>query len=131
MGGFKRDSEVDVALHHGHPTYFVLFSPLHCERQILSDVLAALRRFVEEVSKRHGGRAPVLYGNCQAGWAVALLAAYCEGLAGPAVLNGSPLSYWAGASDAPPCGRQAGCWAVRDWCICWPTSQTAASTAHG
>ena len=38
----------------------------------------------------------MLYGNCQAGWATVLLAADCEGLVGPAVLNGSPLSYWAG-----------------------------------
>ncbi len=43
-----------------------------------------------------------LYGNCQAGWAVALLAAHCRGLTGPTVLNGSPLSYWAGASDVNP-----------------------------
>lgn len=68
----------------------------------MPDVLAALRRFVQEVSLRHGGRAPVLYGNCQAGWAVALLAAHCRGLTGPTVLNGSPLSYWAGASDVNP-----------------------------
>ncbi len=40
----------------------------------------------------------MLYGNCQAGWLVALLAADCAGMAGPAVLNGSPLSYWAGES---------------------------------
>lgn len=102
IGGFKRDSEVGVSLHHGHPTYFVIFFPLPCERQTLSDVLAALRRFVEEVSVRHGGSAPILYGNCQAGWAVTLLAAECAGTVGPSVLNGSPLSYWAGASDVNP-----------------------------
>jgi hypothetical protein len=65
-------------------------------------VLHALRRFVEEVGRRHPGMAPVLYGNCQAGWAVTLLSADCEGLVGPAVLNGSPLSYWAGESGANP-----------------------------
>ena len=31
-----------------------------------------------------------------------MLAADCEGLAGPVVLNGSPLSYWAGESGAQP-----------------------------
>jgi hypothetical protein len=102
IGGFKRDSEVGVALHHGHPTYFVSFFPMPCEHQTLPDVLAALRRFVQEVSERHEGRAPVLYGNCQAGWAVAVLAAHCHGLTGPTILNGSPLSYWAGASDVNP-----------------------------
>lgn len=102
IGGFKRDSEVGMALHEGHATYFVMFYPLPCPGQTLADVLAALRRFVEAVATRHPGMPPVLYGNCQAGWAVMLLAAGCEGLSGPAVLNGSPLSYWAGQSDVNP-----------------------------
>ena len=102
IGGFKRDSEVGMALHEGHPTYFVMFYPEPCPGQTLADVLHALRRFADEVARRHGGRPPTLYGNCQAGWAVALLAASHEGLLGPAVLNGSPLSYWAGASDVNP-----------------------------
>ena len=99
IGGFKHDSEVGMALHEGHPTYFIIFYPEPCPGQTLADVLHALRRFVDEVSRRHDGRPPTLYGNCQAGWAIALLAATHEGLLGPAVLNGSPLSYWAGASE--------------------------------
>jgi hypothetical protein len=102
IGGFKRDSEVGMALHEGHPVYFVIFFPEPCPGQTLADVLHALRRFVEEVSRRHKGTAPALYGNCQAGWAVTLLSADCEGLVGPAILNGSPLSYWAGENDANP-----------------------------
>lgn len=101
IGGFKHDSEVGVALHLGHPTYFASFFPEPCPGQTLGDVIHALRAFVEEIARRHGV-APVLYGNCQGGWAVALLAAECEGLDGPAVLNGSPLSYWAGAEDVNP-----------------------------
>ncbi len=102
IGGFKRDSEVGIALHEGHAVYFVVFFPEPCPGQTLADVLHALRRFVEYVSARHGGKPPILYGNCQAGWAVTLLAAGCEGLAGPVVLNGSPLSYWAGESGVNP-----------------------------
>ncbi|MBE0612729.1 MAG: DUF3141 domain-containing protein [Burkholderiales bacterium] len=102
IGGFKQDSEVGMALHEGHAVYFVMFFPEPSPGQTLADVLHALRRFVEEVGRRHEGTPPVLYGNCQAGWAVMLLAADCEGLVGPVVLNGSPLSYWAGASDANP-----------------------------
>jgi poly(3-hydroxyalkanoate) synthetase len=102
IGGFKRDSEVGMAMAEGHPVYFVIFFPEPAPEQTLEDVLFALRRFVEEVAARHDGAAPVLYGNCQAGWAVALLAAHCEGLAGPVVLNGSPLSYWAGEEGVNP-----------------------------
>ncbi|MCI0429679.1 MAG: DUF3141 domain-containing protein [Rhodospirillales bacterium] len=102
IGGFKRESEVGLALREGYPVYFVVFFPEPSHGQTLQDVQQALRRFVEEVARRHGGTPPVLYGNCQAGWAVALLAADCEGLAGPAVLNGSPLSYWAGESGVNP-----------------------------
>lgn len=108
IGGFKRDSEVGMALHEGHPVYFVIFYPKPCPNQTLADVLHALRRFVEHIGSLHDGRAPILYGNCQAGWAAVLLAADCEGLAGPVVLNGSPLSYWAGESGVNPMRLGAG-----------------------
>jgi hypothetical protein len=103
IGGFKRESEVGIALHEGHPVYFVSFFPQPCPGQTLEDVLHALRHFVEDVIKRHPDTLPpVLYGNCQAGWSVVFLSADCEGLAGPAILNGSPLSYWSGEGDVNP-----------------------------
>ena len=103
IGGLKRESEVGIALHEGHPVYFVSFFPQPCPGQTLEDVLNVLRRFVEEVIKRHPDTPPpVLYGNCQAGWLAALLSADCEGLTGPAILNGSPLSYWSGEEDVNP-----------------------------
>nr|WP_244111979.1 DUF3141 domain-containing protein [Burkholderia diffusa] len=102
IGGFKRDSEVGMAMHEGHAVYFVIFFPEPCPGQTLADVLHALRRFVDEVARRHPGKRPVMYGNCQAGWAITLLSADCEGLVGPAILNGSPLSYWAGESGVNP-----------------------------
>jgi hypothetical protein len=108
IGGFKRESEVGMALEEGHPVYFVVFFPEPCRGQTLADVLHALRQFVEAVAARHSGESPVLYGNCQAGWAVTLLSADCEGLVGPAVLNGSPLSYWAGEAGANPMRLSAG-----------------------
>jgi hypothetical protein len=108
IGGFKRDSEIGMALHQGHPVYFVTFFPEPMENQTLADVLHALRRFVQEVAERHPGAAPVVYGNCQAGWAATLLAADCAGLAGPVILNGTPLSYWAGESGVNPMRMAAG-----------------------
>jgi len=117
IGGFKRDSEVGIALHEGHPVYFVIFFPEPCPGQTLADVLHTLRGFVEEVARRHPGKPPILYGNCQAGWALALLSADCEGLSGPVVLNGSPLSYWVGESGVNPMriagGLTGGVWATR------------------
>jgi hypothetical protein len=117
IGGFKRDSEVGIALREGHPVYFVIFFPEPCPGQTLEDVLHALRRFVEDVAARHEGKPPILYGNCQAGWALALLSADCEGLSGPVVLNGSPLSYWAGESGVNPMriagGLTGGVWTTR------------------
>jgi len=116
IGGFKRDSEVGLALRAGHPVYFVAFAPEPVPGQTLLDVLHTLRRFVEEVANQHGSRAPILYGNCQAGWAITILAADCAGLVGSAVLNGSPLSYWAGESGINPMriagGFVGGAWLV-------------------
>ncbi len=114
IGGFKRDSEVGMALEAGRAVYFVVFFPEPRPDQTLADVHHTLRRFVEKICELHDGVAPVLYGNCQGGWAVALLAADCEGSAGPVVMNGSPLSYWAGASDVNPM-RLAGAFLGGAW----------------
>ena len=114
IGGFKRDSEVGMALHRGYPTYFVVFFPEPCPHQTLADVHHALRRFVATVQEKHPGSKPALYGNCQAGWAITLLSADCEGTVGPAILNGSPLSYWAGDTGVNPMrllgGLTGGAW---------------------
>ena len=56
IGGFKHDSEVGMALHEGHPVYFVIFFPEPAAGQTLIDVLHALRRFVEDVAQRHPGK---------------------------------------------------------------------------
>ena len=116
IGGFKRDSEVGLALRAGHPVYFVAFGPEPVPGQTLLDVLHTLRQFVGEVADRHAGQAPILYGNCQAGWAITILAADCAGLVGPAVLNGSPLSYWAGESGINPM-RIAGGFVGGTWLV--------------
>lgn len=116
IGGFKRDSEIGMAMHEGHPVYFVMFYPEPMPQQTLADVHYALRAFVAEVARRHPNTPPVLYGNCQAGWALTLLAADCAGLTGPVVLNGSPLSYWAGEAGSNPMrvmgGLSGGTWAA-------------------
>ena len=117
IGGSKRDSEIGDALAQGHPVYFILFHPEPEPGQTLEDVEKAEIRFIEEVSRRHPtSEKPVLIGNCQAGWAVALLGADRPDLTGPLVLNGSPLSYWSGVQGKNPMryagGLLGGIWLV-------------------
>jgi hypothetical protein len=103
IGGFKQDSEVGVALRAGHPVYFVTFRPQPEEGQTLADVMHAEARFLEEVIARHPKAAkPVVIGNCQAGWAISMLAAVRPELFGPLMVVGAPLSYWAGGSKLNP-----------------------------
>ena len=45
---------------------------------------------------------PCVIGNCQAGWAVMMLAATRPELFGPLIIPGSPLSYWAGVEGENP-----------------------------
>ena len=104
VGGFKLDSEIGFALRAGHPVYFIGFYPEPVPGQTLVDIGEAEARFLEEVIRRHPGarNKPFVIGNCQAGWAVAALAAVRPELTGPIVLVGAPLSYWAGADSQNP-----------------------------
>jgi hypothetical protein len=104
IGGFKADSEIGVALKAGHPCYFVGFTPDPVPGQTILDVTAAEAVFLETVIARHpeAEGKPCVIGNCQAGWAVAILAALRPDLVGPMILAGSPLSYWAGVHGRYP-----------------------------
>jgi pimeloyl-ACP methyl ester carboxylesterase/tellurite resistance protein len=103
IGGFKSDSQVGVALAHGHPVYFVIFLPKPQPGQTLADVCMAEGAFVREIAKRHpAAPRPVIIGNCQGGWAAMLLAASNPDLTGPVVASGAPLSYWAGVRGKNP-----------------------------
>ncbi|MBJ6373456.1 DUF3141 domain-containing protein [Sedimentitalea arenosa] len=104
IGGFKADSEIGVALEAGHPTYFIGFTPEPVPGQTIEDVARAEARFIEIVIERHPDAAekPCVIGNCQAGWAVPMLAAVRPELFGPMILPGAPLSYWAGVRGKNP-----------------------------
>lgn len=103
IGGSERDSEIGDALSQEHPVYFILFHPEPIPGQTLGDVEKAEIRFIEEVERLHPkAKKPAVIGNCQAGWAVALLGADRPDLTGPLVLNGSPLSYWSGIEGKKP-----------------------------
>ncbi len=97
IGGSKRDSEIGMALNAGHPVYFILFDTFPLRGQTIADVEKSEIRFIEEVGQRHPhAPRPAVIGNCQAGWALVMLSADRPGTTGPIILNGSPLSYWAG-----------------------------------
>ena len=104
IGGMKQDSEIGVALHSGHPCYFIGFLPDPVPGQTIEDVWNAQATFVADVAARHpkvDGK-PVIIANCQAGWQTMIMAAVNPDLAGPLLLAGSPLSYWAGVRGKNP-----------------------------
>ncbi len=97
IGGFKVESQVGVALEDGHPVYFVAFHQSPEPGQTLADVTHSEAAFVAEIKRRHpDAPPPVVVGNCQGGWATAVLAATHPELTGPIILNGAPMSYWGG-----------------------------------
>ncbi|MDB5570241.1 MAG: poly(3-hydroxybutyrate) depolymerase [Hyphomicrobiales bacterium] len=103
IGGFKQDSQVGVALKAGHPVYFVIFFPEPEHGQTLADVSRAETDFLDIVRRRHGETGkPVIIGNCQGGWAAMLVGALAPDLCGPIVINGAPMSYWAGNDGENP-----------------------------
>ena len=104
IGGFKADSEIGVAFKAGHPCYFVGFLPDPVPGQTLEDVARAEAVFVEKVIALHpdADAKPCVIGNCQAGWAVMMLAAMRPELFGPIIVAGSPLSYWGGVHGKYP-----------------------------
>ena len=104
IGGFKADSEIGMALKAGHPCYFVGFLPEPEPGQTIEDIACAEAVFLEKVIALHpdADGKPCVIGNCQAGWAIMILAALRPELFGPIILAGSPLSYWAGVHGKNP-----------------------------
>ncbi|MGD9331933.1 MAG: DUF3141 domain-containing protein [Desulfobacterales bacterium] len=103
IGGSKKDSQIGMALDAGHPVYFLIFFTAPVPGQTLADVRNAQIKFLETVRARHPqAPKPAVIGNCQGGWAAALVGAERPDLVGPMVFNGSPLSYWGGVEGVNP-----------------------------
>ena len=104
IGGFKSESEIGVAFKAGHPCYFVGFLPEPMPGQTIEDIAHAEAIFLEKVIALHPDAEgkPCVIGNCQAGWAIMMLAAIRPELFGPIIVAGSPLSYWAGVRGQYP-----------------------------
>jgi pimeloyl-ACP methyl ester carboxylesterase len=116
IGGFKSDSEIGVALRASHPCYFIGFLPEPMPGQTIEDVARAEEVFLEKVIELHpqADEKPCVIGNCQAGWAVMMLAALRPNLFGPIIVAGAPLSYWQGVHGKYPMrysgGLSGGSW---------------------
>jgi pimeloyl-ACP methyl ester carboxylesterase len=104
IGGSKEASQVGVALRAGHPVYFVAFQPEPEPGQTIADIAWAEAQFLRKVQELHpeAEGKPVVVGNCQAGWAIMMLAAAAPDLVGLISIAGSPLSYWAGVEGKNP-----------------------------
>jgi pimeloyl-ACP methyl ester carboxylesterase len=104
IGGFKADSEIGVAFKAGHPCYFIGFLPDPMPGQTIEDIAHAEAIFLQKVAELHpkADGKPCVIGNCQAGWAVMMLAAIRPELFGPIIIAGSPLSYWQGVHGQYP-----------------------------
>ncbi len=104
IGGFKADSEIGVAMKAGHPCYFIGFLPEPMPGQTIERIARAEAVFIETVISRHpeADGKPCVIGNCQAGWAVMILASLRPELFGPIIVAGAPLAYWAGVHGKNP-----------------------------
>jgi len=104
IGGFKADSEIGVAMKAGHPCYFIGFLPEPMPGQTIERIARAEAQFIEKVTALHpdADGKPCVIGNCQAGWAVMILASLRPELFGPIIVAGAPLAYWAGVHGKNP-----------------------------
>src|ERR1700739_4660447 len=104
IGGFKADSEIGVAMKAGHPCYFIGFMPEPMPGQTIEDIARAEGTLLGKVMALHpdADGKPCVIGNCQAGWAVMILASLRPELFGPIIIAGAPLSYWAGVRGKYP-----------------------------
>jgi pimeloyl-ACP methyl ester carboxylesterase len=104
IGGFKSDSEIGVVMKAGHPCYFVGFLPNPMPGQTIEDIGRAEAVFLKKVIELHpeADGKPCVIGNCQAGWAIMMLASVRPELFGPLIIAGSPLSYWNGVHGRNP-----------------------------
>jgi pimeloyl-ACP methyl ester carboxylesterase len=116
IGGFKADSEIGVAMKAGHPCYFIGFLPEPMPGQTIERIARAEALFIERIISLHpqADGKPCVIGNCQAGWAVMILASLRPELFGPLIIAGAPLAYWEGVHGKYPMrytgGLMGGSW---------------------
>ena len=111
IGGFKADSEIGVAMKAGHPCYFIGFLPEPMPGQTIERIARAEAIFIEKVIERHpeADGKPCVIGNCQAGWAIMILASLRPELFGPSSLPARRLPIGRACTANTRCAIPAGC----------------------
>ena len=127
IGGFKADSEIGVALKAGHPCYFIGFLPEPMPGQTIEDIMRAEAVFLEKVIALHpeADGKPCVIGNCQAGWAVMMLAATGRSCS---VRSSSPVRrcpIGPACAARIRCATAAACWAAAG------SRRSRATSVHG
>src|ERR1700758_315436 len=119
IGGFKADSEIGVAMKAGHPCYFIGFLPEPMPGQTIECIARAEAIFIEKVIERHPNAdgKPCVIGNCQAGWAVMILASLRPELFGPLIIAGGLLggSWLTALTSDLGAGKFDGAWLVQNF----------------
>jgi pimeloyl-ACP methyl ester carboxylesterase len=115
IGGFKRESEIGVALAEGYQVYFVGFSADPVPGQSFLDVVEGQVSLIERVVALHpDSPRPIVFGNCQAGYQTFMGAMLRPELYGTIIMAGSPVSYWQGVHGKNPMryagGLMGGSW---------------------
>ena len=134
IGGFKAESEIGVALRAGHPCYFVGFLPEPVPGQTIEDMARAEAIFLQKVIDLHpdADGKPCIMGNCQAGWAVMMLAAIRPELFGPIIVAGvAALLLGRRARRKSHALHRRACWAAAGWPPSPATLATENSMARG
>ena len=110
IGGFKADGKIGVAMRAGHPCYFVGFLPEPVPGRAIEDIMVAEAAFLERVIQLHpdADSKPVVIGNCQAGWAMMMVAAARPELFGPIIVAGAPCPTGRTCMAAIRCATPAG-----------------------
>ena len=133
IGGFKADSEIGVAFKAGHPCYFIGFLPEPMPGQTIEDIAKAEAVFLERVIALHPDAEgkPCVIGNCQAGWAVMMLAALAPNCSGQSSLPARRFPTGPGSAASTRCATAAACSAAAGWRPSRAISATANSTVRG
>jgi len=117
IAGIKEDGQIGQAVKNGNPTYYVSFFAKPEKDQTIESVCNACTDFVKKVKSIHNkSKKPLLIGNCQAGWQIAMMHAANPDLDCLLLLSGAPISYWSGSHGSNPIryisGITGGTWAV-------------------